>query len=79
MQKKLTITLDAEVYDGLHRVIGRGKISQFIEGLVRPHVDVGDLDASYQELARSEMSNSEAQDWIEGVVGDVAEVLDEAG
>ena len=38
MQKKLTITIDEQVYDGLHRVIGPRKISQFIEGLVRPHV-----------------------------------------
>lgn len=29
---------DEKVYNGLHRVIGRGNISQFIEGLVRPHV-----------------------------------------
>ena len=34
----MTITLDEEVYDALHRVIGRGKISQFIEDLARPHV-----------------------------------------
>jgi mRNA interferase MazF len=38
MQKKLTITLDEEVYEGLHSVIGRRKISQFIESVVRPHV-----------------------------------------
>lgn len=79
MQKKLTITIDAKVYEGLHRVIGRGKISQFIEGLVKPHVDGSQLDASYLELARSEMSSTDAQDWVEGVVGDVAQMLDEAG
>ena len=38
MQKKLTITVDEEVYEGLHRNIGRGKISKYIEGLVRPNV-----------------------------------------
>ena len=27
MQKKLTITIDEEVYEGLHRIIGRGRIS----------------------------------------------------
>ena len=38
MQKKLTITLDAQVYEGLHRMIGARRISRFIESLVRPHV-----------------------------------------
>ncbi len=36
MQKKLTITIDEQIYDGLHSIIGRRKISQFIESLVRP-------------------------------------------
>ena len=43
MQKKLTITLDERVYEGLHKFIGRRKISQFIESLVRPHVIGADL------------------------------------
>jgi hypothetical protein len=30
MPKKLTITVDAEVYDGLHSVIGRRRISRFL-------------------------------------------------
>ena len=38
MQKKVTISMDEAVYDGLSRLVGRGKISKFIEGLVRPHV-----------------------------------------
>ena len=38
MQKKLTVTIDEEVYDGLRTVIGPRKISRFIEDLVRPHV-----------------------------------------
>ena len=76
MQKKLTITLDEKVYNGLHRVIGRGNISQFIEGLVRPHVIPADLDASYQELARFEQSDSEAEDWVAAMAGDVGAMLD---
>ena len=38
MQKKLTITVDEQVYEGLHNTIGQGKISKFIESLVRPHL-----------------------------------------
>src|SRR6202030_2119778 len=38
MTKKLTITVSDEVYEGLHRRIGRGKISRFIDDLARKHV-----------------------------------------
>ena len=51
MQKKLTITLDETVYEGLHNVIGRRNISHFIENLVRPHVVGTDLDAGYRAMA----------------------------
>jgi predicted CopG family antitoxin len=34
MQKKLTITVDAAVYEGLKKTIGPRKISKFIEELV---------------------------------------------
>ena len=43
MHKKLTITVDENVYEGLHRVIGRRRISQSIESLLRPHVVGKDL------------------------------------
>ncbi|MFN2398853.1 MAG: hypothetical protein ABR543_09490 [Gemmatimonadaceae bacterium] len=53
MQKKLTIMIDEEVYAGLYRFIGRRKISQFIERLVRPHVlRVGTL--SREDMGRVE-------------------------
>jgi predicted CopG family antitoxin len=38
MTKKLTITVSDEVYEGLHRRIGRRKISRFIDDLARKHV-----------------------------------------
>ena len=69
MQKKLTITLDERVYEGLHRVVGRGQISKFIEGLVRPHVVDDGLEAAYQEMARDENREAEALEWIEGTIG----------
>jgi len=31
MQKKLTITIDEQVYEGLYAVVGRRRISRFIE------------------------------------------------
>lgn len=73
MQKKLTITLDQQVYDGLHRVIGRGHISQFIEGLVRPHVLATELEEGYRQMAADEEQEAEALEWIEATIGDVAD------
>jgi predicted CopG family antitoxin len=73
MQKKLTITIDEHVYDGLYSVIGQRRISQFIERLVRPHVIDDDLDAGYAEMARDEVSEAEALEWSEGLIGDVGD------
>jgi hypothetical protein len=73
VQKKLTITLDASVYDGLHKVIGRRNISHFIEDLVRPHVVDTDLDAAYQAMAEDEARESAALEWAEATLGDVAD------
>lgn len=73
MQKKLTITMDDRVYEGLYKVVGRRRISRFIEDLVKPHVLHHDLDASYQELAQDEGRESSALEWSEATFGDVAD------
>ncbi|MGI0149888.1 MAG: addiction module antitoxin [Thermoplasmata archaeon] len=70
MQKKLTITVDDKVYQGLHRVVGRRKISQFIEKLVRPHVVREDLEEAYREMARDKEREAEALEWAEGTLRD---------
>ena len=73
VQKKLTITVDERVYEGLHAVIGRRRISQFIETLVRPHVIGKDLDLAYEQMARDEAREAEAMGWAEATVGDSAD------
>jgi predicted CopG family antitoxin len=73
MQKKLTITVDKDVYEGLYKVIGRRHISQFIEDLVRPHVIGTDLEAGYQAMAADEAREAEALQWSEATIGDVAD------
>jgi hypothetical protein len=72
MKKKLTITVDEKVYAALHRVIGRRKISQFIESLVSPHVLQKDLVSGYREMAADEAREAEAIEWAEATVADVA-------
>src|SRR4030095_10631214 len=71
MQKKLTITLDETVYDGLLRVIGRGQISRFIEDLVRSHILAQELEAAYQHMAQDETREAEALAWSEATIGDI--------
>ena len=73
MQKKLTITVSEPVYDGLHKVIGRRRISKFIETLVKPHVVGEELDKAYKQMAADETREKEAIDWAEGTLGDVAD------
>jgi hypothetical protein len=71
MQKKLTVTIDEEVYNGLWAVIGPRKISRFIEELVRPHVVKESMYAAYKEMAADQVRESEALEWAEGTFGDV--------
>lgn len=70
MQKKLTITIDEEVYAGLHKVIGPRKISRFVEDLVRPHVVKQDLVRAYQEMSKDTDREKKALDWAEATMGD---------
>ena len=71
MTKKLTITVSREVYEGLHRRVGRRRISRFLETLARPHVVRPDLAASYREMAADEVREAEAMEWSESLIGDV--------
>jgi len=73
MQKKLTITVHEEVYAALHRVVGRRRISRFLEDLARPHLLKQDLEAEYREMAKDEQRESEATEWSEGVLSDAPE------
>jgi predicted CopG family antitoxin len=73
LHKKLTVTVDEEVYEGLHRVIGRQKISQFIESLVRPHVVPRDLADAYRAMAADESREAEGHEWAEATIRDVAD------
>jgi predicted CopG family antitoxin len=73
MQKKLTITIDEKVYEGLHKVVGRRRISGFIQELVRPYVVSRDLEAAYRQMARDEVREAEALEWSEATIGDVSD------
>jgi len=71
MHRKMTITLDEAVYEGLYKMIGRRKISQFIEDLVRPHVMDSALDESYKAMAADKGREAEAMQWCNALAGDI--------
>lgn len=73
MHKKLTITMDEEVYHALHSVIGRRNISHFLTELARPHVVPRAVEEAYREMAADEEREKQALDWAEGLIGDVSD------
>ena len=73
MSKKLTITVDDEVYAGLHSVIGRRRISRFLNDLARPHVLPGDLAQGYRAMAADEEREREATEWVENLTADIVD------
>ena len=70
MKRKLTITVSEAVYEGLHRTIGRRRISQFIERLARPHVVPEGMEAAYRDMAADQAREHEALEWCEGLIAD---------
>lgn len=73
MLKKLTITVDERVYFGLHRVVGRRRISRFIESLVRPHVVRQDLEAAYRQMSQDEAREAAGLEWAEATLAELAD------
>jgi hypothetical protein len=72
MHKKLTITVDSAVYNGLHAIIGRRNISRFLSDLARPYVTPDGLDAGYRAKAEDAVAEREAVEWSEALIHDIA-------
>ena len=68
MQKKLTISIAENVYNDLYKVIGKRKISKFIENLIKPYLVSDSLSLAYQEMANDAQREQEANQWTEGLV-----------
>lgn len=68
MQKKLTITIEENIYNDLHLVVGKGKISKFIERIIKPYVTKDNLRLAYQKMAKDKQREKEACEWEEGLI-----------
>ena len=73
MHERVTITLDGAVHDGLHRTVGKRRMSQFIEDLLKPHVLETALDDGHREMAADAEREAEAQDRANGLIADIAD------
>src|SRR5260363_320135 len=72
MHRRMTITLDEVVYEGLYRTVGKRRMSQFIEDLLRPHVVDTSLDDGYRAMATDKAREAEAIGWFNVLCGDIA-------
>jgi predicted CopG family antitoxin len=70
MQRGMTISIDEAVYEGLVRVVGRRKISRFLEDLARPHVTSDELSEGYRAMSEDREREREALEWSEALIGD---------
>lgn len=75
MRKRMTITLDEEVYEGLYRTVGKRRMSQFIEDLLRPHVLDTSLDDGYRAMAADKAREAEAMEWCNALARDMADAV----
>ena len=72
MLRKLTITVDEDVYLGLRNRIGPRKISRFLNDLAKPLVTDDALLGGYRAMAMDGLREAEAQEWVESLIGDAA-------
>ena len=70
MVRKLAITVDEDVYEGLHSRIGARRISRFVNDLVRPLVSEAALLEDYRATAADEAREREANAWPGALIGD---------
>jgi hypothetical protein len=70
MHRKMTISLDEMVYEGMYRVIGKRHMSKFIEDLVRPYVMDTSLDEGYFAMASDHEREAEESEWCDALAGD---------
>ena len=70
MVKKLTITVDEDVYAGLRLNVGPRRISRFLNDLAKPLVTEDALLAGYRAMAADGVREREADEWVEAMIGD---------
>ena len=69
MHRRMAVTLDDEVCEGLYRRVGKCRMSQFIEDLLRPHVLDSSMDEGCRAMDADCRRESEALEWCNALMG----------
>ena len=72
MVRKLTITVDDDVYLGLKVKIGERRISRFLNDLAKPLVSEAALLEGYRQMAADAVEEAEAAPWVDDLLADAA-------
>jgi hypothetical protein len=72
----MTITVDDAVYEALRPFAERRTIGELLRDFARsrsaiPCYTQAELEAGYRAMAADEEYEQEAQDWINGLIGDI--------
>lgn len=71
MQKKLTISIDDEIYAALYRNVGPGKISRFIADAIRPRLKLANsVREGYRRMGKDAGWMKDAGEWVDSFVDD---------
>jgi predicted HicB family RNase H-like nuclease len=74
MSKRMTITLDESLYEGLHLAAGKRGASRLIQDLLRQHLAAGGtLDEGYRAMAADTERETDAQVWCQALAQDMAD------
>ncbi len=68
--RKLTITVEDDVYSGLRQRVGPRRISRFLNDLAKPLVTEDALLAGYRAMAADGVQEKDADEWCEALIGD---------
>jgi len=68
--RKLTITVEDEVYAGLKAKVGARRISRFLNDLAKPLVSEAALLDGYRQMAADAVHEAEAAEWVEELTAD---------
>jgi hypothetical protein len=70
MVRKLTITVDEDVYVGLKAKVGARRISRFLNDLAKPLVSEAALLEGYRQMAADSVEEAEAAEWVNDLLAD---------
>ena len=73
MLRKMTISVEDNVYNTLRPIADAQKINEYLTELIRPPLSAAALEAGYKAMAADADHEREAQEWCNALIGDCAD------